>query len=95
MATPDAKSPYVAAAMFYYDHNLDLKKAAAWMDAAIAAKPDAFYFVYRKALILEKMGDKAGAIATAQASLDAASKAPGAIKDEYVALNQAILARLR
>jgi hypothetical protein len=95
MATPDEKSPYVPAAMFYYEHNIDLKKAAAWMDAAIAAKPDAFYFIYRKALILEKMGDKTGAIATAQASLASASKASGAIKDEYVNLNLALLARLR
>ncbi len=95
MASPNEKSPYVPAAMFYYDHNLDLKKAVVWMDAAITANPQAFYFVYRKALILEKMGDKAGAIASAQASLDAANKTTGAIKDEYVALNQALLARLR
>ena len=95
MASPNEKSPYVPAAMFYYDHNLDLKKAVDWMDAAITANPQAFYYVYRKALILEKMGDKVGAIATAQASLDAASKATGAIKDEYIALNQALLARLR
>ena len=95
MASAEPKKPYVPAAMFYFDHNLDLKKAVGWMDAAITAQPDAFYLVYRKALILEKMGDKAGAIATAQASLDVASKQSGAIKDEYVALNQAILARLR
>ena len=94
MASDESKKPYVPAAMFYYEHNLDLKKAVAWMDAAIAAQPDAFYYVYRKALILEKMGDKAGAKATAQSSLDAANKASGGIKDEYVALNQAILARL-
>jgi hypothetical protein len=95
MASSEPKKPYVQAAMFYLDHNLDLKKAVGWMDAAIAAQPDAFYLVYRKALILEKLGDKAGAIATAQASLAAASKATGTIKDEYVALNQAILSRLR
>ena len=95
MASAESKKPYVPAAMFYLDHNLDLKKAAGWMDAAIAAQPDAFYLVYRKALVLEKMGDKAGAIATAQASLAAANKASGAIKDEYVSLNQALLARLR
>ena len=47
--------------MFYGDHNLDLDKAAAWMDAAIAAQPDAFYLLYHKARILAKMGDKAGA----------------------------------
>jgi hypothetical protein len=95
MASSAAKKPYAQAAMFYLDHGLDLKKAASWMDAAIAAQPDAFYLVYRKALILEKMGDKAGAIATATASLEGANKEKGAIKDEYVALNKALLARLR
>ena len=95
MASPNEKSPYFQAAMFYYDHNLDLKKAAAWMDAAIAANPQAFYLVYRKALILEKLGDKAGAIAAAQASLESANKASGLIKDEYVGLNQTVLARLQ
>ena len=41
------------------------------------------------------MGDKAGAIATAKASIEGANKAGGAIKDEYVGLNQAILNRLK
>ena len=95
LATPGPKAPYAQAAMFYLENNLDLKKAAAWMDAAIAANPKAFYLVYRKGLILEKMGDKAGAIAAAEASLAAAEKETGSIKDEYVRLNQALLARLR
>lgn len=95
MASDAAKKPYVPAAMFYLDHNLDLKKALAWMDAAIVAQPEAFYFVYRKALVQEKMGDKAGAIATAEASIAGAKKAGGAIADEYTRLNEALIARLR
>ncbi len=96
MASTEPKKPYVQAAMFYLDHNLDLKKALGWMDAAIAAQPDAFYLVYRKALIQAKAGDKAGAIATAQASLAAAAKAPSpALRDEYVHLNEALIASLR
>jgi hypothetical protein len=94
MASAEPKKPYVPAAMFYLDHNLDLKKAAGWMDAAIAAQPDAFYFIYRKALIQEKMGDKDGAIATAKASIEGANKAGGAVKDEYVHLNEALIARV-
>jgi hypothetical protein len=89
------KLPYARAAMYYLENDLDLKKAAAWMDAAIAAQPDAFYLVYRKALILEKLGDKAGALATARKSLEAANQASGAIKDEYVGLNQAVIDRLK
>ncbi len=95
MASGGEKLPYASAAMYYLENGLDLRKAATWMDAAIAAQPNAFYLVYRKALILEKMGDKAGAASTAQKSLEAASKASGAIKDEYVGLNEALLARLK
>lgn len=90
------KLPYAQAAMYYLENDLDLKKAAAWMDAAIAAQPDAFYLVYRKALILEKMGDKAGAIATARQSLESAGKDNRpALRDEYVGLNQALIDRLQ
>jgi len=95
MAAGGDKLPYFSAAMYYFENNIDLKKAAQWMDAAIAARPDAFFMVYRKALILEKMGDKAGAIATATSSMAAASQATGPIKDEYVSLNQAIIDRLQ
>ncbi len=94
----DQLSPeiYRDAAMYYLENGLDLKKAAAWMDAAIAAQPDAFYLVYRKALILEKAGDKAGAAATAKKSLEAAQKVSSpSLRDEYVGLNEALLARIK
>src|SRR5687767_13899426 len=55
--------PYFPAAMFYYDHDLDLTKAAAWIEEAIKQQPDGFWVVYRKGLILAKKGDKAGALA--------------------------------
>lgn len=95
MASADAKKPYFSAAMFYYENNLDLKKAAAWMDAAIAAQPDAFYMIYRKGLILAKMGDKAGALAAARQSLEMSQKASGSLRDEYVRLNEALIASLK
>ncbi|MDQ5980072.1 MAG: hypothetical protein QG602_3047 [Verrucomicrobiota bacterium] len=96
MAAGGEKLPYARAAMYYLENNLDLAKAAAWMDAALAAEPNAFYLVYRKALILEKMGDKAGAIATAQKSLEAAKQAPSpALRDEYIDLNKSLLERLQ
>ncbi len=96
MASGDDKLPYAQASMYYLENGLDLKKAAAWMDAALAAQPDAFYLVYRKALILEAMGDKAGAIATAQKSLEAAQQAPSpTLRDEYVGLNQSLIDRLK
>lgn len=95
MAGTAAKKPYVPAAMFYLDNNLDLKKALAWMDAAIAENPKAFYFVYRKAKVLAKLGDKAGALAAAQASLAGAAQASGELKEEYTRLNHDLIASLK
>jgi hypothetical protein len=95
MASNEPKKPYVAAAMFYVQHGIELQKALGWMDAAIAADPNGFYFVYRKALVQEKMGDKAGALATAKASIEGAKKAGGAVGDEYIRLNEALIARLQ
>jgi hypothetical protein len=95
MASGGAKLPYFNAAMYYFENGIDLNKALAWMDAAIAANPEAFYMVYRKALIQEKMGDKAGAIATAKLSIEGANKASGAVKEEYLGLNEALIKRLQ
>jgi hypothetical protein len=91
----DGKKPYAQAAMFYLDHNLDLKKAAGWMDAALAEQPNAFWLAYYKARLLAKMGDKAGAIASARASIDLVSKETGPEKGEYTRLNEALIASLK
>src|SRR6185295_8534516 len=66
MAGPDkdkAKA-YFPSAMFYYEHELDLKQALAWMDGAIRAQPDAVWMIYRRGLIQAKAGDKKGALAS-------------------------------
>jgi hypothetical protein len=91
----EGKKPYLSAAMFYYEHDIDLKKALGWIEAGIAEQPEAFWMIYRKGLILAKMGDKKAAIAAAEASMALAEKAQGGIKEEYVALNKALIARLR
>ena len=97
MASDAAKKPYAQAAMFYRDHDLDLKKAAAWIDAAIAEQPNAYYYLYHKARILAKMGDKAGALATARQSIELAAKDKEnlAAKAEYTRLNEALIAGLQ
>ena len=66
------------------------------MDALLAGQPGEFAFVfhYHKALILAKAGDKAGAIAAAQKSLELVSKQSGEIKDEYTQKNNAVIASL-
>jgi len=95
MASGGAKLPYFDAAMYYFANGLDLNKALAWMNAGLAAEPAAFYMEYRKGLIQEKMGDKAGALASAQKSIEGAKKAGGSLQEEYVALNEALIARLK
>ncbi len=94
MASP-GKKPYGQAALFYLDQNLDLDKADAWIDAAIAEQPDAFYYYYQKARILAAKGDKAGAEAAARHSIELAAKTTGPAKDEYLRLNEALIAGLK
>lgn len=98
MASAEPKKPWFSAAMFYFENDLDLKKAAAWMDAGLAEQPNAFWMIYRKGLVLAKMGDKAGARAAAQQSLglvQSDDKSPASLKDEYTRLNNALLASLK
>jgi Protein of unknown function (DUF2911) len=91
----DGKKPYFQAALFYLDHDLDLTKAAQWMDAASAENPDAYYVFYHKARLLAKRGDKAAAIATARKSIELAAKDTGPAKGEYTRLNEALIASLQ
>jgi hypothetical protein len=96
MATDAAKKYYVPAAMFYLDHNLDLKKALAWMDAAIADQPKGYYLHYRKAKVQAALGDKPGAIATANQSIALAKEdAKNPASAEYIRLNEALLGTLK
>lgn len=80
MAAPGKKSDgfYYQAAEFYYDHDLDLKKAMDWVNAGLADKPMiAFEILHLKAEILAKQGDKDGAIAAAKQSTELSIKAEG------------------
>lgn len=96
MSSNAEKKPYFDAAMFYFNNGGDLKKALEWMDAGLKENPKAFYMVYRKGLILAKMGDKAGALAAAKASKEAAMKDDReALKVEYIRLNDALIASLK
>jgi hypothetical protein len=83
---------YYPAAMFYYDHNLDLQKAKTWIEAATKGN-ETYYNVYLKAEILAKLGDKAGAIAAAKRSSELAGKAEGA--SGYLKLNEDLISGLK
>jgi hypothetical protein len=95
MASDAKKKPYLNAAMFYLEHNLDLNKALAWVDAAIAEQPEGYYIIYRKAKVQAALGDKAGAIATARKSIEMAKADKSPAGPEYVHLNEALLASLK
>lgn len=73
--------PYYQAAQYYYDNGKDLKLAAEWIDKAIPSNPDAYWMQMLKARILAKSGDKAGAKAAAEKTIEIATKAKN---DDYV-----------
>jgi hypothetical protein len=87
--------PYFAAAMFYYENDLDIALAKQWIEAAVKEKPDAVWMVYRKGLILKKAGDKEGALAAAKQALELASKQEGEVKAEYTRLSEGLIASLK
>jgi len=91
----EGKKPYFQAAWFYYENGLDLKQAAKWMEEANKERPDTVWMVHRHALVLAKMGDKAGALAKAKQSLALAEKAGGAMGAEYKRLNEQLIATLQ
>jgi len=80
MAAPGKKSDafYFQAATFYYNHDLDSKKALEWVNAGLAGNSRiAYEMLHLKAQILARQGDKAGAIAAAKQSTELAIKAEG------------------
>ncbi len=89
------RPPYFLAAMFYYEHGLDYRRAAELMAKALEASPGHIGMLHRQAIILDAAGDRAGAIAAAERSLEGAQSAPPELKAEYTRLNEALLARLR
>ena len=89
------EKPYFAAAMFYYENDLDMKLAKEWIEAAAKKQPDAVWIVYRKGLILKKAGDREGAMAAAKQARELAAKADGELKAEYTRLSDNLIASLK
>ncbi|WP_316842294.1 DUF2911 domain-containing protein [Pedobacter gandavensis] len=86
------KKPYFAAAQYYYENEKDLNKALEWVNAAELADPKAPWVRLWKGRIQLKKGDKAGAIASAEAGIKLATEAK---IDEYVRLNSELLAEAK
>ncbi|MGN6438532.1 MAG: DUF2911 domain-containing protein [Agriterribacter sp.] len=87
-----ADFPYFTAAMFYLENGKDLNKALTWFDKAAQQSPEAFWILYQKAQCEAKLGKKKDAVASATKSK---SLAAGAKNEDYVALNDKLLASLK
>jgi hypothetical protein len=86
------KKPYGAAAQYYLENGKDLTKALEWFNKAVEENPKAFWLMHQKANCEAKMGKKKDAIASAKKSIELAKEAKN---DDYVALNQKLLAKLK
>lgn len=81
MAGPSARD-YYKSADYYYNEKKDLKQALEWITIAIEKDgTNAFWMLYKKALIQAELNDYKGAIATAE---NAAKAAKAAGNDAYV-----------
>jgi len=83
------KKPYYFAAIYYYNHDKNMNKALSWINESDKNSPDAYNIKYWKARIQLKMGDKAGAISSANEGLKLAQAEPNV---EYIRLNKEVLA---
>jgi tetratricopeptide (TPR) repeat protein len=86
------KPAYFAAALYYYETNKDINKALEWINKAVEQQPDAFWVVHQQANILAKANKKQEAIAAANKSMTLAKAAKN---DNYVVMNQKLLAKLK
>lgn len=93
MKKEDPKNhPYFGAAMYYMENGKDLNQALTWFNKAEEQNPKAFWVLHQKANCLAKLGKKQEAIESANKSIELAKEAKN---DDYVALNQKLLARLK
>jgi hypothetical protein len=83
---------YFQAAVYYLETGKDLKQALTWINQAAAGMDNPFWVLHQKAKIQKALGDKAGATATANASLESAKKAGNR---DYQNMNQELLKSLK
>lgn len=88
------QKPYWQAAQFYNEYDNNRSKALEMVNDAIDQNKNnnPFYMVYYKAKIQKDMGDKKGAVASANESMEMAKKANNA---NYVLLNQKLIAEIK
>jgi hypothetical protein len=69
LMSPPSAGTYFAAANFYLDQEKDLKQALEWINKAVDARPEAFWYGHAQAKILHANGMKTEAIAAAEKSM--------------------------
>lgn len=93
MKNEDTKSiPYFTAALYYMDNGKDLNQALEWFTKATEQNPKAFWVYHQRANCLAKLGKKQEAIKSANKSIELAKEAKN---DDYVALNEKLLTKLK
>ena len=88
MAGPSAND-YFNAGRYYHQSGKDINKSLKYVSKATDMNPEAWWMFREKSLIQAEMGDKKGAIASAQKSLAGAEKAGNA---DYVKMNKESIA---
>jgi hypothetical protein len=83
---------YFQAAVYYLEHGKDLKKALEWVNKAAEGMDSPFWVLHQKAKIQKALGDKPGALATANTSLE---KSKTASNRDYVMMNETLIKSLK
>jgi hypothetical protein len=81
--------PYQQAATFYYEWDKNYTKALEYINKGIEANPKAYFLYLIKARIQKDAGDKAGAIATANKTIELATEGQN---DDYVRMAKELIA---
>jgi hypothetical protein len=83
---------YFQAAVYYLESGRDLNQALVWVDKAAAGMNSPFWVLHQKAKIQKALGDKAGALTTANASLEGAKQASNR---DYQMMNETLIKSLK
>lgn len=83
MAGPSA-GDYYSAASYYLTSKRDLNKALEWVNKSLTMDTEKFWVLRTKALIQAELGDRKGAIMTANRSLELAREAKN---NDYIKMN--------
>ncbi|MGC6479883.1 MAG: DUF2911 domain-containing protein [Flavobacteriaceae bacterium] len=80
---------YYSAASYYFQENIELDQAEAWISKAVEMRNDAYWYHRQHSLILNALGKNSAAIAAAKTSMELAEKAGNS---SYVKMNKASIA---